>query len=151
MCLLTSWSHGHIKHEKTHSDNGNQVRVPHTGSWHVTINQDKTVHLPINIYIYIYIYICIYTSNPITVTSKWVRLFTQSFIPTQIKDNKKAPSHWPLCEGIHPGPVNSPQKWPVTRKMFSFDDIIMSVEFSTTNQHTSKIFVIVQTSSTNVQ
>ena len=28
--------------------------------------------------------------------------------------------------GIHRGPVNSPQKWPVTRKMFPFDDVIMS-------------------------
>ena len=27
--------------------------------------------------------------------------------------------------GIHRGPVNSPHKWPVTRKMFSFDDVIM--------------------------
>ena len=27
--------------------------------------------------------------------------------------------------GIHRGPVNSPHKWPVTRKMFSFDDDIM--------------------------
>ena len=26
---------------------------------------------------------------------------------------------------IHRGPVNSPHKWPVTRKMFSFDDVIM--------------------------
>ena len=27
--------------------------------------------------------------------------------------------------GIQRGPVNSPHKWPVTRKMFSFDDVIM--------------------------
>ena len=27
--------------------------------------------------------------------------------------------------GIHRGLVNSPQKWPVTRKMFPFDDVIM--------------------------
>ena len=27
--------------------------------------------------------------------------------------------------GIHRGPVNSPHKWPVTRKMFPFDDFIM--------------------------
>ena len=27
--------------------------------------------------------------------------------------------------GIHRGPVNSPHKWPVTRKMFSFHDVIM--------------------------
>ena len=31
-----------------------------------------------------------------------------------------------LCvRGIHRGPVNSPHKWPVTRKMFPFDDVIM--------------------------
>ena len=27
--------------------------------------------------------------------------------------------------GIHRGPVNSPHKWPVTRKMIPFDDVIM--------------------------
>ena len=27
--------------------------------------------------------------------------------------------------GIHRGPVNSSHKWPATRKMFSFDDVIM--------------------------
>ena len=27
--------------------------------------------------------------------------------------------------GIHRGPVNSPHKWPVPRKMFPFDDVIM--------------------------
>ena len=27
--------------------------------------------------------------------------------------------------GIHQGPVNSPHKWPVTRKMCPFDDVIM--------------------------
>ena len=29
---------------------------------------------------------------------------------------------------IHRGPVNSTHKWPVTRKMFPFDDVIMSAE-----------------------
>ena len=42
----------------------------------------------------------------ITVTSKWAQLrlkspasllFTQPFIQTQIKENIKAPRHWPLC------------------------------------------------------
>ena len=28
--------------------------------------------------------------------------------------------------GIHRGPVNSPHKWPVMRKMFPFDDVIMN-------------------------
>ena len=27
--------------------------------------------------------------------------------------------------GIHRGPVNSPHKWPVTRRMFPFDDVII--------------------------
>ena len=31
-----------------------------------------------------------------------------------------------LCGGIHRPPVNSPHKGPVTRKMFPFDDVIMS-------------------------
>ena len=30
-----------------------------------------------------------------------------------------------FVQGIHRGPVNSPYKGPVTRKMFSFDDVIM--------------------------
>ena len=29
--------------------------------------------------------------------------------------------------GIHRGPVDSPHKWPVTRKMFPFDDVIMYI------------------------
>ena len=32
--------------------------------------------------------------------------------------------------GIHRGPVNSPHKWPVTRKMFPFDDVIMLMWFT---------------------
>ena len=32
--------------------------------------------------------------------------------------------------GIHRGPVNSPHKWPVTRKMFPFDDVIMGCRVS---------------------
>ena len=38
------------------------------------------------------------------------------FIRTQIKENIKAPPHWP---------VNSLHKWPVTRKPFPFDDAIV--------------------------
>ena len=31
-----------------------------------------------------------------------------------------------FVRGIHRRPVNSPHKWPVTRKMFPFDDVIIS-------------------------
>ena len=34
-----------------------------------------------------------------------------------------------FVRGIHRSPVNSPHKWPVTRKMFPFDDVIMSSEY----------------------
>ena len=30
-----------------------------------------------------------------------------------------------FVRGIHRGPVNSPHKWPVTRKMFPFNDVII--------------------------
>ena len=30
-----------------------------------------------------------------------------------------------FVRGIHQWPLNSPHKWPVTRKMFPFDDVIM--------------------------
>ena len=36
-----------------------------------------------------------------------------------------------LCAGNSSGPVNSPHKWPVTRKMFPFDDVIMWGRFET--------------------
>ena len=31
-----------------------------------------------------------------------------------------------ICAGNSPGTGNSPHKWPVTRKMFPFDDVIMA-------------------------
>ena len=33
-----------------------------------------------------------------------------------------------FARGIHRGPVNSPHKWPVTRKMLSFDDEVIMEE-----------------------
>ena len=32
-----------------------------------------------------------------------------------------------FVRGIHRWPVNSPHKWPVTRKMFPFDDVIVNI------------------------
>ena len=55
----------------------------------------------------------------ITMTSQWAwwrlkspasRLFTQPFIQAQIKENIKAPRHWPLWKGIHRWPVNFPSQ-----------------------------------------
>ena len=43
-------------------------------------------------------------------------------------DQRKYQSYASLAfvRGIHRGPVNSTHKWPVTRKMFPFDDVIMN-------------------------
>ena len=37
----------------------------------------------------------------------------------------KNPASLVFVRGIHRGQVNSPHKWPVTRNMFPFDDVIM--------------------------
>ena len=37
----------------------------------------------------------------------------------------QSPASLAFVRGIHRRPVNSPHKWPVTRKMFPFDDVIM--------------------------
>ena len=38
---------------------------------------------------------------------------------------KKSPASMAFVWGIHRWPVNSPHKWPVTRKMFPFGDVFM--------------------------
>ena len=37
----------------------------------------------------------------------------------------QSPASLAFVRGIHRGRVNSPHKWPVTRKLFPFDDVIM--------------------------
>ena len=57
--------------------------------------------------------------------------------------------------GIHRGPVDSPHKWPVTRKMFPFDDVLMSKHiglplwwfYKPFSRH--RIFSIISTASVN--
>ena len=38
-----------------------------------------------------------------------------------------------FVRGLHRGPVNSPHKWPVTRKRFPFDDFIMLLQHTESN------------------
>ena len=53
-----------------------------------------------------------------------------------------------LCvRWIHRWPVNSPHKWPVTRKMFLFDDVIMPLLFSSRWMLTSAHFPVFNCSS----
>ena len=49
-----------------------------------------------------------------------------SIVYSDVNQRKhQSPASLAFVRGIHRGPVNSPHKWPVTRKMFPFDDAIM--------------------------
>ena len=75
--------------------------------------------------------------QPCSVSSQWrhngrwrlkstaSRLFTQSYYSAADQRKHQSSASLALVRGIHRGPVNSPHKWPVTRKMFPFDDVIM--------------------------
>ena len=47
-----------------------------------------------------------------------------------------------IVRGIHRWPVNSPHKWPVTRKMFPFDDVIMDVRIFQVQQSSTDLPLI---------
>ena len=70
----------------------------------------------------------------IIMTSQWTRwrlkspdspLFTQPFISGADQRKYQSSASLAFVRGILRGPVNCPHKWPVTRKMFPFDDVIM--------------------------
>ena len=60
-------------------------------------------------------------------------------------DQRKRQSSASLAfvRGIHRRPVNSPHKWPVTRKMFPFDDVIMIVDYDDVSKWSSMVMSIV--------
>ena len=41
--------------------------------------------------------------------------------------NRQSSTSLASARGIHRWPVNSPHKWPVTQKMFPFDEVIMNM------------------------
>ena len=75
----------------------------------------------------------------ITMTSYWARWRLKSpasrlFIAYSGADQRKTSSaSLAFVRGIHRSPVNSPHKWPVTRKMFPFDDVIIVNEWHHTH------------------
>ena len=52
-------------------------------------------------------------------------LFTQPFIQGAGQRKHQSSASTAFVRGIHRSPVNSTHKGPVTRKLFSFDDVIM--------------------------
>ena len=69
------------------------------------------------------------------ITSRTIVYSTVCSDANQRKHQSSAPLAF--VRGIHRGPGNSPHKWPVTRKMSPFDDIIM--EISSTYHLTSSV------------
>ena len=51
-------------------------------------------------------------------------VFSTVYLDTDQRKHQSSAS-LSFVRGIHRGPVNSPHKWPVTRKMLPFDDVIM--------------------------
>ena len=58
------------------------------------------------------------------IASQITSLTIRSFIQTKIKENIKAPRHWPLC-GEFTGTGEFPTQMASNAKMFPFDDVIM--------------------------
>ena len=48
-----------------------------------------------------------------------------TIVYSAIQTKHQSSASMAFVRGIHRWPVNSPRKWPVTRKMFPFDDVIM--------------------------
>ena len=51
-------------------------------------------------------------------------IYSTVYSGTDQRKHQSSPS-LAFVRGIHRRPVNSPLKWPVTRKMLPFDDVIM--------------------------
>ena len=70
-----------------------------------------------------------------TIASQITSLTVVYSIVYSSADQRKHQSSASLAfvRAIHRGPVNSPHKWLVTRKMFPFDDVIMHREMMETN------------------
>ena len=78
----------------------------------------------------------------ITMASRWAlwrpkspawRLFTQPFIQGVDQRKHQSSASLAFVRGIHRWSVNSPHKWPVTRKMFPFDYVIVVGHFVQTS------------------
>ena len=80
-------------------------------------------------------YLAVILKLTITMTPQWARwrlkspasrLFTPIVYSAADQRKHQSSASLAFVWGIHRRPVNSPHKWPVTRKMFPFDDVIMA-------------------------
>ena len=71
-----------------------------------------------------------------TITSQIIQLHDCLLNHLSRRRSRKNQSSASLAfvRGIHRGPVNSPHTWPVTRKMFPFDDVLMTSSCTNTSK-----------------
>ena len=71
--------------------------------------------------------LCHYSDVTMSTMTSQITSLTIVYSTVYLGADKKNQSSASLAfvRGIHRLPVNSPHKWPVTRKMFLFDDVIM--------------------------
>ena len=70
-----------------------------------------------------------------------ITILTIVYITVYSRTDKKNPqssASLAFVWGIYRWPVNSPHKWPITRKMFPFYDVIMRKEHTYKHKHDKK-------------
>ena len=65
------------------------------------------------------------TMGPIASQITSITIVYSAVYPCADQRKHQSSASLAFVRGIHRWPVNSPHKWPVTRKMFPFDDVIM--------------------------
>ena len=71
-------------------------------------------------------FISIWHYNDVTASSMGSQITSLTIVYSDADQRKRQSSaSLAFMRGIHRWPVNSTHKWPVTRKMFPFDDVIM--------------------------
>ena len=87
---------------------------------------------PGDVYIYIYIYIYMYVHyNDVIMGAIASQIISLTIVYSTVYSDADQGKHQSsaslaFVRKIHRWTVNSPHKWPVTRKMFPFDDVIMN-------------------------
>ena len=74
--------------------------------------------------------LCVFHRNDVTMNSMASQITSFTIVCSTVYSDADQRIHQrsaslAFVQGIHRWPVNSPHKWPVTRKMFPFDDVIM--------------------------
>ena len=77
---------------------------------------------------------CIYHYNDVIMGTVASQITSLAIVYSGADQRKHQSSESPaFVREIHRRPVNSPHKWPLTRKMFPFCDVIMRVQVSSDN------------------